>query len=76
VAIVPVIAFSVFPARFPVTERLEAVVLASVDEPDTVRLVNSPVAKARIFPKIFVTVVEASVEEPVTERFALVEVPE
>jgi hypothetical protein len=59
----------VFPAKFPVDVKFDAVVDARVDEPDTVRLVNKPVAKARIFPRIFVTVVEASVDDPVALIF-------
>jgi hypothetical protein len=65
VPIIAVAALKIFVARLPVTVTLLAVVEASVDEPDTVRLVNRPVVKARIFPRMFETVVEASVDEPV-----------
>ena len=71
-----VIAFRMLVARLPVTVKLLAVVEASVEEPLTVRLVNSPVAKDKIFPRIFVTVVLPRVVEP-AERlvvFRLVDV--
>jgi hypothetical protein len=60
----PVIAFKTFPAKFPVAVKFDAVVEAKVEDPLTVRLVNSPVAKARMFPRMLVTVVEARVVEP------------
>ena len=62
-----------FVAKFPVTVRFEAVVDAIVELPLTFKLVKRPVAKARIFPRIFVTVVEARVEDPVTFKFVLLE---
>jgi hypothetical protein len=62
-------AFKIFPAKFPVAVKFDAVVDASVEDPLTVRLVNSPVAKARMFPRMLVTVVEARVEEPVALMF-------
>jgi hypothetical protein len=65
----PVIAFNIFPARFPVTVKLIAVVEARVELPETVRLVKNPVTKAEIFPRIFVNVVEARVEEPEIAKF-------
>jgi hypothetical protein len=60
----------VFPAKLPGTVRLLIVVEASVEEPDTVRLVKNPVTNAAMLPKILVTEVEANVEDPVTTKFA------
>ena len=72
-----VTAFNIFVARFPVTVRLVAVVEARVEDPLTVRLVKNPVAKASMFPRILVTVVEARVVLPadrlVVERLVEVE---
>ena len=68
------IALKTLAAKFPVTVKLDAVVEAIVDEPETVRLVKKPVAKAAIFPRIFVTVVDARVDEPETVRFVITEV--
>lgn len=66
-----VTAFNTFAARFPVTVRLLAVVEANVDDPETVKLVKNPVAKAAMLPRILVTVVDARVEEPLAFKLVV-----
>jgi hypothetical protein len=71
----PVIALNTFVAKFPVTVTLLAVVDAIVELPDTFRFVKNPVAKAAIFPRIFVTVVLPKVDEPTVKKLAATSVP-
>jgi hypothetical protein len=67
--------FNTLAARLPVTVTLLAVVLAIVDDPLTFRFVKYPVTNEAILPRIFVTVVEPSVEDPVVKKLAATSVP-
>lgn len=72
---VAVKAFNTLVAKFPVTVKLEAVVDAIVDDPDTVKFVPRIVCKAPIPATKFVSVVEPRVEEPTVKKFAATSVP-
>jgi hypothetical protein len=73
--ITAVMAFRIFVAKLPVTVRLLAVVEASVDEPEIIKLVANSCDKAPMFATKFVRVVLPRVDEPTVKKLAATSIP-
>lgn len=68
-------AFKILVAKFPATVRLDAVVEASVEEPETVRFVPKIVCSAPVLATKLASVVDPSVDEPTVKKLAATRVP-